>query len=62
MGSRSDKHKTPEKLRQQVSEQNPEPTDDGPDRSAEGITLPRPEGSEFFGNLAKLSEPKRPSG
>lgn len=55
MGARSDKHKTPEQLRQQVSEQNPEPTDDGPDRSAEGLALPRPERSDFFGNLDKLA-------
>ena len=51
--------KAPNELNVQVEAQNPEASEQGPDKSAEGIDLPRPLRSEFFGNLDKLAAPEK---
>lgn len=50
--------KTPEQLKAELEAQNEQPAREGHDRTAEGVSVPRPERSEFFDNLEKVSKPK----
>ena len=49
--------KTPDELREQLERENEKPHSDDRDLTAEGLSVPRPARSDFFGNLAKVSEP-----
>jgi hypothetical protein len=51
--------KTPSELREQIESHQDEPAKEGSERTAEGEETRTPERGEFFGNLEKLSEPKR---
>jgi hypothetical protein len=52
--------KTPEELREQLEKQAADkPPREGRDRTAEGIEVEKPSRKEFFGNLERVSKPKK---
>lgn len=51
--------KTPSELLKQLSKRNKDRPADDQSMTAEGQKVPNPTRGEFFGNLEKLSEPKR---
>ena len=51
--------KTPQELRDQIEEQEKEPTKPGHTRTAEGEEVPKPKRGELFRNLGKLGRPKK---
>jgi hypothetical protein len=51
--------KTPEELRKQLERENERPAEKAKSRTAEGVEVRTPTREEFFGNLEKVSEPKK---
>jgi hypothetical protein len=49
--------KTPKELKEQIDAQNETPAKEGNDRTAEGLSVPRPQRGDFFSNLEKVSKP-----
>jgi hypothetical protein len=49
--------KTSEELKKQLERQNARPAEEGKERTAEGMEVPKPTRGDFFGNLEKASEP-----
>ena len=49
--------KTPKELKEQINATNADRPDDDSSRTAEGLKVPNPSRDDFFGNLAKVSEP-----
>jgi hypothetical protein len=54
--------KTPEELKEQLERENAKPHSEDRDRTAEGMSVPRPAREDFLDNLKKLSEPTEESG
>lgn len=48
--------KTPEQLKAELEKQNERPTREDHDRTAEGLSVPRPKRDDFFANLEKVSK------
>ena len=51
--------KTPDELREQIDAQNEQPAKEGHERTAEGLSVETPTRDDFFGNLAKVSQPEK---
>lgn len=50
--------KTPDELKEQIENREPA-TEEGTERTAEGMETPTPERDDFFSNLKKVSEPNQ---
>jgi hypothetical protein len=50
--------KTPKELKEQIDAQLDQPARPGHDRTAEGLSVPKPKRGDFFKNLEKVSKPE----
>jgi hypothetical protein len=52
--------KTPAELKEQIERENEKTSEAGYERTAEGMETPTPSEDDFFANLEKASQPKKP--